>query len=139
MSEANADTTADENTTADTTKWVPRDTCSAIAAAPMAPPKIAPADHTAWNELMIDRPYRRCTRSPCAFCATSVTASAPPAANSAAANVHTDGPTAANHANTAMPTDPDTATRAEPNRRSNDAADGPVTSAPTENAATATP
>ena len=30
---------------------------------------------------MIDRAYRRCTRNPCAFCATSVTASAPPATN----------------------------------------------------------
>ena len=43
---------------------------------------------------MIDRAYRRCTRNPCAFCATSVTASAPPATNNAAANATTDGATA---------------------------------------------
>ncbi len=44
------------NTVAEIAKCVVRGTCNAIAAAPIAPPRTAPIDHTACNELMIERP-----------------------------------------------------------------------------------
>lgn len=109
-----------------------------MAAAAIAPPVTAPIDQIAWKELMIERRYRRCTRRPWAFCATSVTASMAPARNSAPANAHTDGASPATSVPPPVSTVPATAARADPSRRTTSPA-APARSAPAGNAATAAP
>jgi hypothetical protein len=79
----------------------------------MIPPETAPIDHTAWNELMIERPYSRCTRSACEFCATSVMESMAPARNSAIASTSQPGARPASKIPTEATTVAATATRAD--------------------------
>lgn len=44
------------NSAAEIPRWVARPMFSAMAAAPINPPRMAPAAQTACNELMMDRP-----------------------------------------------------------------------------------
>lgn len=93
----------------------------------------------AWKELMTERPYRRCTRSPWAFCATSVMASIAPARKSAAANRPTVPENPAATIPAAVSSVPATAARADPSRRMTTPAASPAATAPAGNAATASP
>ena len=73
------------------------------AAEPSKPPVTAPTLHRPWKALTIERPYARCTRKPCAFWPTSITASRAPMTSMV--------PASANH----PPHSGTTATAAEPN------------------------
>lgn len=127
------------NTTAIAARCTPRGMCMAMVAAPVSPPSTAPIAHTACNELMIERPYSRCTRSPWAFCATSTIESHAPARNNAPANRIGVGARPAANTNTASATVRVTPTRELRNRRMSAPAVSPAISAPAENAATAAP
>ena len=114
-------------------------TPSPAAAPPISAPRTAPTLQIAWNEFRIERPYRRCTRSPCEFCATSATESIAPSRNSAAANHAQDCATPASSAQRLAAIMPETATRAERKRRINKPANNPELSAPIGPAAMAKP
>ena len=111
----------------------------AAAAVPMRPPITAPTLHRACMELMMEVPARRCTRSPCAFCAVSTRASSMPATNNPIQNTATRGTDPATNTAVASRIEPTTATRAVPNLRRMGAGRGPATTPPMGNAISANP
>ena len=86
-----------------------------------------------------DRRRLRSTRRPWAFSAMSVRESSAPASASAVASRAHAGAAPRSSRLAATPMVVATANRAEPNRRTSDAANGPATTAPTPYPATAVP
>ncbi len=87
----------------------------------------------------MERPYRRCTRRPWAFCATSVMASEAPPTKRAIAKRTPVGDNAADSRPRLVSTVPMTAMRADPKRRISVAARSPAAIAPAGKAASARP
>ncbi len=109
------------------------------AAVPMRPPVTAPALHTAWKELMIERPYPRWTAIPWLFCPTSVTESAAPPTNRPMRSIHSAGDQPTTTSARAVSSVPSTVMFAAPNRRMSAAAASPEMIAPTGNVMTTSP
>ena len=108
----------------------PMGTPAPATACPIAAPSTAPRLQAAWKLVMILEPHRRSTRRPCAFWATSTTASVPPTqAMHRAKTAHEPARPAPSRPRprTIIPTE---ATRAEVNRAMHHEAAGPARIAP---------
>ena len=121
---------ASAHTTAAPIIWTRTDAPAPAATDPPAAPSTAPRDHSAWNRLISDRPWRSCTRIPWAFMDTSVMASHTPNASNSAANTATTGENPTSAAATDAPTIMATATAPSERCLMRAGVSSPPTSAP---------